>query len=79
MAKKSKKEELDFESSFSEVPKEKKEPQVKTFFKVKDGMSLTSKRGILSSGAAVSAKDFSGGEETLKTLFKKGFLVESSH
>lgn len=78
MAKKSKKEEPDFESSSSEVLEEKKEPQVKPQIKVKEGMSLTSKRGVLSAGVEVSAKDFAGGEETLKELIKKGFLVEFS-
>jgi hypothetical protein len=81
MAKKSKKEELDLASDSLGALEEKKETEgeSKTFFKVGEGMSLTSKRGVLSAGDEASAKDFVGGAETLKMLVEKGFLVESSH
>jgi len=45
-------------------------------FRVAKGKSITSKRGILSAGQTVCAKDFPGGEETLKQLIDRKLVTK---
>jgi hypothetical protein len=46
-------------------------------YTVKKGASITSKRGIVADGAAVTADDFSGGTDALAALVKAGLVVKS--
>ncbi|WP_265658577.1 hypothetical protein [Francisella philomiragia] len=43
-------------------------------YKVAEGKAITTRKGILSDGDVVAAKDVAGGEETLKNLLEKGFV-----
>ncbi|MBK2258730.1 hypothetical protein [Francisella philomiragia] len=43
-------------------------------YKVAEGKAITTRKGILSDGDVVVAKDVAGGEETLKNLLEKGFV-----
>lgn len=44
------------------------------FYVVAEGKAITSKRGILPAGEAVEARDFVGGEDTLKSLLERGLI-----
>ena len=44
------------------------------FYVVSEGRAITSKRGILPAGEAVEARDFVGGEDTLKSLLERGLI-----
>ena len=44
------------------------------FYVVSEGRAITSKRGILAAGEAVEARDFVGGEDTLKSLLERGLI-----
>ncbi|MBL9108082.1 MAG: hypothetical protein JNM74_02380 [Myxococcales bacterium] len=46
-------------------------------YKVARGKSVTSRRGILSAGAEVSARDFGGGERSIEDLANAGVIVRS--
>ena len=46
-------------------------------FSVAPGKSITSKRGIRADGEEIKAEDLPGGEETLASLVKRGYVIES--
>jgi hypothetical protein len=46
-------------------------------FSVAKGKAITSKRGILSNGAEVSAEDLGGGKTALDALVKSGHIVKA--
>lgn len=46
-------------------------------FYVKEGKSVTSKRGIRADGDEVTAKDFEGGKDVLDSLIKRGIVIKS--
>lgn len=43
---------------------------------VAEGLSITSRRGVLTGGAVVSPRDFPGGEATIIELVQKRHLVK---
>lgn len=46
-------------------------------YSVAQGTSLTSLKGILGEGKAVTASDFTGGAETLDSLVERGLVVKA--
>ena len=46
-------------------------------YAVAKGKAVTSRRGILSDGAAVAARDLAGGDAALKALVKSGHVVKN--
>lgn len=56
--------------------KEKAAAKAPTFC-VGEGKALTSKRGILASGAEITADDLPGGKDALDAFVKSGHVVKS--
>lgn len=51
--------------------------ELSTGYKVADGVTLTSKRGMIAAGAAVQASDLSGGQASIDALLKSKKIVKS--
>jgi hypothetical protein len=55
----------------------KKSKSGKISFRVADGKSIISKRGILAEGDEINANDLAGGKEALDAFVKSGHVVNS--
>lgn len=55
-----------------EIPSAPPTPRV---YRVVDGKSITSFRGVIGPGSPVSARDLSGGQAALETLIESGIVA----
>jgi Asp-tRNA(Asn)/Glu-tRNA(Gln) amidotransferase A subunit family amidase len=53
------------------------EPEPEPAYTLAQGKAITTKRGILSSGQPITAKDLSGGQDVLDKFVTKGLVVKA--